>query len=185
MRASRSAPGVFSQVERDGRLLVDGGIAENLPIDVAREMGVDILSVVDVGTPLLKRDKLSSAPVISNQMLAILIQQNTHAQLKKMAPGDVLIQPALGDTSAFDFGIVKRVIATGEIAGHEAESRLAALSVSPHEFESYVAERDQARQSPPRIDFVNIDEGSRRDSNRLEKLFMDFIAKPLVPTPTA
>jgi NTE family protein len=185
MRASMSAPGVFSPVDRDGRLLVDGGIAENLPIDVAREMGVDILIVVDVGTSLLKRDKLSSAPVISNQMLAILIQQNTRTQLKKMAPDDVLIQPALGDTSAFDFGIVKRVIATGEIAGHAAESRLAALSVSPHEFETYVAARDQARQSPPRIDFVKIDEGSGRYSNRLDKLFKDVIGEPLDPDAVA
>jgi len=185
MRASMSAPGVFSPVDRDGRLLVDGGIAENLPIDVAREMGVDILIVVDVGTPLLKRDKLSSAPVISNQMLAILIQHNSRTQLEKMAPDDVLIQPALGDTSAFDFGIVKRVISTGEIAGHAAESRLAALSVSPQEFDSYVAQRDQARQSPPRIDFVKIDEGSGRYSNRLDKLFKDVIGKSLDPDAVA
>jgi NTE family protein len=185
MRASMSAPGVFSPVDREGRLLVDGGIAENLPIDVAREMGVDILIVVDVGTPLLKRDKLSSAPVISNQMLAILIQRNTRTQLEKMSPDDVLIQPALGDTSSFDFGIVKRVIATGEIAGHAAESRLAALSVSPQEFERYVATRDQARQSPPRIDFVKVDEGSGRYSNRLDKLFKDVVGKPLDPDAVA
>jgi NTE family protein len=185
MRASMSAPGVFSPVDREGHLLVDGGIAENLPIDVAREMGVDILIVVDVGTPLLKRDKLSSAPVISNQMLAILIQHNTRGQLEKMSPDDVLIQPALGDTSAFDFGIVQRVIATGEIAGHAAESRLAALSVSPQEYASYVAARDQSRQSPPRIDFVKIDEGSGRYANRLDKLFKDVIGKPLDPDAVA
>lgn len=185
MRASMSAPGVFSPVERDGRLLVDGGIAENVPIDVARAMGVDILIVVDVGTPLLKRDKLSSAPVISNQMLAILIQHNSRAQLAKMAPNDVLIEPALGDTSAFDFGIVARVIATGEIAGRAAESRLAALSASPAEFAGYVAQRDQSRQSPPRIDFVKVDEGSGRYSNRLDRLFKDVIGKPLDPDAVA
>jgi NTE family protein len=185
MRASMSAPGVFSPVERDGRLLVDGGIAENVPIDVAREMGVDILIVVDVGTPLLKRDKLSSAPVISNQMLAILIQHNSRVQLAKMTPNDVLVEPALGDTSAFDFGIVKRVIATGEIAGHAAESRLAQLSVSPAEFAAYVAQRDRDRQSPPRIDFVKVDDGSGRYSNRLDRLFKDVIGKPLDPDAVA
>ncbi len=52
MRASLSAPGVFSPVERDGRLLVDGGLSENLPIDVVRAMNVDVLIVVDVGFPL-------------------------------------------------------------------------------------------------------------------------------------
>jgi NTE family protein len=185
MRASMSVPGVFAPVERDGRLLVDGGIAENVPIDVAREMGVDILIVVDVGTPLLKRDKLSSAPVISNQMLAILIQHNSRAQLEKMTPNDVLIEPALGDTSGLDFGIVARVIATGEIAGHGAEARLAGLSVSPQEFNAYVAARDTARQSPPRIDFVKIDEGSGRYSNRLDKLFKDVVGKPLDPDAVA
>ena len=185
MRASMSAPGVFSPVERDGRLLVDGGIADNLPVDVAKEMGVDILIVVDVGTPLLKRDKLNSAPVISNQMLAILIQHNSHAQLAKLGPKDVLIEPSLGDTSAFDFGIMRRVIATGEIAGHAAESRLAALSVSSNEYASYVARRDRDRQSPPRIEFVKVDDGSGRYSNRLDRLFKDVIGKPLDPDAVA
>lgn len=185
MRASMSAPGVFSPVERDGRLLVDGGIAENLPVSIARSMGVDILIVVDVGTPLLKRDKLSSAPVISNQMLAILIQHNSRIQRESLTAQDVLIEPALGETSAFDFGIVARVITTGEIAGHAAESRLASLSVSSQEFENYVAERDAARQSPPRIDFVKIDEGSERYSNRMDKVFKDVVGKPLDPDAVA
>jgi NTE family protein len=91
----------------------------------------------------------------------------------------------LGETSAFDFGIVKRVIATGEIAGHAAESRLAGLSVSPEEFAAYVAQRDQDRQSPPRIDFVRVDEGSGRYSNRLDRLFKDVIGKPLDPDAVA
>src|SRR6185437_3852179 len=60
MRASMSAPGVFSPVDRDGRLLVDGGIADNVPVDIARAMGVDIVIVVDVGFPLLARDELTS-----------------------------------------------------------------------------------------------------------------------------
>src|SRR3981189_2468119 len=111
MRASMSAPGVFSPVERDGRLLVDGGIAENLPVDIARSMGVDILIVVDVGSPLLTREKLNSVPVISNQMIAILIQRNSRLPPDTLKAPYILISPPLGDTSSFDFGNVKRVIA--------------------------------------------------------------------------
>ena len=60
MRASVSAPGIFAPVERDGRLLVDGGIADNVPIDIARSMGVDLVIVVDVGFPLQsRRDRLN------------------------------------------------------------------------------------------------------------------------------
>ncbi|HEY3783686.1 MAG TPA: patatin-like phospholipase family protein [Steroidobacteraceae bacterium] len=181
MRASLSAPGVFSPVERDGRLLVDGGLSENLPVDVARQMGVDVLIVVDVSAPLLKRDKLSSAPIISNQMLAILIQRNSREQLQRLSSSDIVIRPPLGDASTFDFGLVARMIATGVSGGQEAESKLAALSVSSEEFDRYVARRDEARQSPPRIDFVKVDADSARYANRLERVFKDVVGKPLDP----
>ena len=182
MRASMSAPGVFTPVERDGRLLVDGGISENLPIDLARKMGVDILIVVDVGTPLLTRDKLNSVPVISNQMIAILIQHNSKQQLDKLTPKDVLIAPSLGDTSSFDFGNVKRVIAVGERAARESAERLVALAMTPQEAELYAQRREAARQAPPpRIDFVQVDPGSKNYSERLNSLFDDLTGKPLDP----
>jgi NTE family protein len=182
MRASMSAPGVFAPVERDGRLLVDGGISENLPIDLARRMGVDILIVVDVGSPLLTRDKLSSVPVISNQMIAILIQHNSRQQLEKITPQDILISPSLGDTSSFDFGNVKRVIAVGERAARESVERFASLAMTPHDAELYAQRREAARQNPPpRIDFVQVDPGSKNYSERLNSLFDDLTGKPLDP----
>lgn len=182
MRASMSVPGVFAPVERDGRLLVDGGVSENLPIDIARSMGVDILIVVDVGSPLLKRDKLNSVPVISNQMIAILVQKNTRMQLEKLQPRDIVITPPLGDTSSFDFGNVKRVIAVGERAARAMSQQLAALAMTAQETRLYVQRRDQARQTvPPRIDFVQVDSGSQNYSQRLNSLFDDLTGKPLDP----
>jgi NTE family protein len=186
MRASMSAPGVFAPVDRDGHLLVDGGISENLPIDIARSMGVDILIVVDVGTPLLTRDKLNSVGVISNQMIAILIQHNSKEQLEKLKPEDLLISPALGDTSSFDFGNVKRVIAVGERAARGSADRLAALAMTPHEAELYAQRREAARQvAPPRIDFVQVNPGSKNYSERLNGLFDDLTGKPLDPDAVA
>jgi NTE family protein len=182
MRASMSAPGVFAPVERDGRLLVDGGISENLPVDIARAMGVDILIVVDVGSPLLTREKLNSVPVISNQMIAILIQRNSREQLEKLKTQDVLIAPPLGDTSSFDFGNVKRVIAVGERAARASIERLAALAMTPQETARYAQVRENARQvAPPRIDFVQVDSGSKNYSQRLNSLFDDLTGKPLDP----
>jgi NTE family protein len=182
MRASMSAPGVFAPVERDGRLLVDGGISENLPVDIARSMGVDILIVVDVGSPLLTREKLNSVPVISNQMIAILIQRNTREQLEKLKEQDVLIAPPLGDTSSFDFGNVKRVIAVGESAARASVERLAALAMTPQEAQRYAQRREDARQvTPPRIDFVQVDSGSKNYSQRINSLFDDLTGKPLDP----
>jgi NTE family protein len=185
MRASLSAPGVFAPVERDGRLLVDGGIAENIPIDVAREMGVDILIVVDVGFPLLPREKLTSVPVISNQMLAILIQKNSRKQLDTLSKSDIVIAPQLGDASSFDFGIFTRVISTGEIAARESESQLVALATTPQDFQQYVTTRHAGRREAPRIDFVKVDAGSERYAQRLEGVFDDLIGKSLDPDAVA
>jgi len=78
LRASMSAPGFLAPVERDGRLLVDGGLVENLPIDVARGMGVDVLIVVDAGFPLQTRDRLNSLTSVSNQALAILVREQLY-----------------------------------------------------------------------------------------------------------
>jgi NTE family protein len=186
MRSSMSAPGVFAPVERDGRVLVDGGISENLPVDVARSMGVDILIVVDVGTPLLTRDKLNSVPVISNQMIAILIQHNAKQQLEKLTSRDILIAPPLGDTSSYDFGNVKRVVAVGERAARASVDRLAGLAMTPHEAELYAQRREALRQVvPPRIDFVQVDSGSKEYSERLNSLFDDLTGKTLDPDAVA
>ncbi|HYL70604.1 MAG TPA: patatin-like phospholipase family protein, partial [Candidatus Dormibacteraeota bacterium] len=185
MRASLSAPGVFAPVEREGRLLVDGGIADNVPVDIARAMGVDLLIVVDVGFPLLTRQQLSSAPVISSQMLAILIHRNAEKQLAALTPRDILIQPELGTASSFDFGIVPRVIDVGEHAALGSAARLAALSVSDADMQRYVQQRRAGREPPPRIDFVQVAPGSEPYGRAAASLFDDLNGKPLDPDAVA
>jgi NTE family protein len=181
MRASLSAPGVFAPVEREGRLLVDGGIADNVPVDIARSMGVDLLIVVDVGSTLLPRKQLTSAPVISNQMLAILINRNAQAQLASLSDKDVLITPVLGDASAFDFGRVARVISVGEKAARASASQLAALAVSEKDIQGYTLRREALRVPPPRIDFVSVEPGSERYAGAANTLFGDLVGRPLDP----
>src|ERR1700733_8105986 len=181
VRASLSAPGVFAPVEREGRLLVDGGIADNIPVDIARAMGVDIVIVVDVGFPLQTRKQMTSVPAISNQMLAILIHRNAEAQLATLTPNDILIRPALGEASSFDFGIVARVIGIGEAAARGMSSQLASLSVSEQAMQGYVARRESYRNPPPRIDFVQVDPGSERYGPAADRLFNDLVGKPLDP----
>lgn len=175
MRASLSAPGIFAPVERDGHLLVDGGLAENLPIDVARSMGVDILIVVDVSTPLVARDKLTDAPAISNQMLAILIRRNEQRQLDSLSKQDVRIVPILGDYSPFDFTVLARAVNAGEQAGLAAQGDLLALATDPGSFNRSVERRTAALEKPPLIEFVRVDPNSQRYSDALHKLFDDQI----------
>ena len=181
MRASMSAPGIFAPVEREGRILVDGGIADNVPVDIARRMGVDIVIVVDVGAPLLGRDRLKDVTSISNQMLAILIRRNAEQQLATLGPKDVLIAPPLGEASSFDFGAVGRVIGAGEAAARADAPALRQLAVSEEEMQRYEAHRDELRRPPPVIRFVQSESGSQQYSDAVGKQFADMTGKPLDP----
>jgi NTE family protein len=162
MRASMSAPGVFAPVELDGRLLVDGGLAENLPIDVMRQMHVDVLIVVDVSFPLLDDKGLHSALSVSNQMLAILIRKDSAKQRATLTDRDVVIDPPLGEASSIDFAGLKKMIAAGEIGAHRARDQLAALGVSEDEYRRYLAQRSGRAAPAPQIEFVRADERSKR-----------------------
>ncbi len=181
MRASLSAPGVFTPVERDGRLLVDGGVTENLPIDVARAMHVDILIVVDVGFPLASRSALETAPEISNQMLAILIRRDAERQKATLTPRDIEIDPALGDASSFDFNHLGSLIETGAAAAEALHARLAPLALDDASYAAWVEARKAAREPLPRIEFVKTDAASGPYRHALEKLFDPVIGTVLDP----
>ena len=86
MRASMSVPGAIAPVSKDGRLLVDGMIANNLPIDQARKLCGDVVIAVNIGTPPLKRDEITSALAVVSQMMAFLGKQTVDEQLKSMGP---------------------------------------------------------------------------------------------------
>jgi len=81
MRASMAIPGAVDPVERDGRLLVDGGIANNLPIDVVRKLCGDVIIAVNIGTPPLKREEITSALSIVGQLVNLLARTASIASL--------------------------------------------------------------------------------------------------------
>jgi NTE family protein len=103
VRASMAVPGAFAPVQHDGKVLVDGGIVDNVPIDVVRTMGVDRLIIVDVGSPLLPAESVDSGPKILLQMISGLMIARTEEQLRAMSPGDVYLRPELGAMSSADF----------------------------------------------------------------------------------
>jgi NTE family protein len=130
MRASMSVPGAIAPVEKDGMILVDGGLTNNLPVNVAREMGADIIIAVNLGTPLLKREGLGSVLGVTAQMMNILTEQNVQSSLATLKSTDILIEPALGDFSAADFSQLTKAVRIGEESARKAAERLASLSLS-------------------------------------------------------
>ncbi|WP_051378828.1 patatin-like phospholipase family protein [Derxia gummosa] len=149
MRASMSVPGVVAPVEIDGRELVDGGLVRNLPVDVAREMGADVVIAVNLGTPLMTREQINSVLDVSGQMINILTEQNVRASLAELTPRDVLISPALGGFSAGDFTGAARAVAIGEAAAREQAARLSALALDAGAWAGWRARFAAVRASAP------------------------------------
>ncbi len=183
LRASMSAPGLFAPVERDGRLLVDGGLVENLPIDVARAMGVDVLIVVDAGFPLQTRDQLNSLTSVSNQALAILVRRDVERQLGTLGARDVLLQPALGQRSSYDFNVVTQTVAAGVAAARSLGPQLAALAAaaSPPASAPPAAGSPAAAAALPSVQFIATEPGSERYGRLLNAAFADQLTRPLDP----
>ncbi|MDD3643720.1 MAG: patatin-like phospholipase family protein [Candidatus Krumholzibacteria bacterium] len=162
IRASMSIPIVFAPREIEGRLLVDGGIACNLPIDVARAMGADIVIAVDISTPLAGRDELRSVIDIADQVSSILTRRNTDVQIGELGPGDLFIAPDLGDITTASFGRSAEAVPVGYAAADTIRSLLAHLSVSEEEYAA--CERRRRRllpAEPPTIDGVRVENDSR------------------------
>jgi NTE family protein len=179
MRASMSAPGLFAPVESGGRLLVDGGLTENLPMEVARAMGADVLIVVDVTFPLQSREQLNTALSISNQMLAILVRRDADRQKALLRPGDTLIAPELGGTAPTDFATVTKSIERGEHAALAEASKLASLSVDEASYRAYLAKREGISTGEPVIRFVRVDEQSKPYEKTILATMQPLLDRPL------
>jgi len=137
MRASMSVPVAIAPTVVDGKLLVDGMLVDNMPVDVARAMGADIIIAVNVGTPLKTRQELGSILGVAGQMLSILTEQNVQAALAALRPTDILISPDLGNFSTGDFDNLPAIVPLGEAAARKMSGQLSKLSLSPEQYAAY------------------------------------------------
>jgi NTE family protein len=156
-RASMSVPGVFPPVEVNGRLLADGGIVRNLPVDVVRSMGADIIIAVDVGQNLPSKEQLNSPMSIMNQMVDIMIKENVKAQIDQLEKNDIFIRPELGTISSGDFDRGKEAIERGLQAAWQKEAELRRLSVSEQEYAPYRNKHEHVPPKTVRIGTVTIE----------------------------
>jgi len=138
MRASMAIPGVFTPVELDGRVLVDGGIARNLPVDVARSMGADLIIAVDVGTPPGHLREKQSAFGVASRTFSVLSKRNVAEQIALLGEHDLLIVPDLHEVSTAEFDRVGIAIEQGLQAARLVESELKHFSVSKEEYAAFL-----------------------------------------------
>jgi NTE family protein len=117
MRATMAIPTVFSAVEWGDSLLVDGGLLDNLPVDVVKAMGADVVIAVDVGYPLRDRASLQSVLAVMEQSMAMLGIERRKENLRLI---DAFIQPDLSGFTMADFGSdrIRKIIQRGDQAAN-------------------------------------------------------------------
>jgi NTE family protein len=153
-------PGVFAPVQIDGHMLVDGGIAGNLPVEIIREMNVDVIIAVDVEFLLYTIEELRSAIAISEQMLTILIRKETARQIEMLGDDDILIRPELGTYGSADFGNILTTVEPGIQAASAREEKLRKLSVDDETYASWLESRARPRVDNRELAFVRLEQDS-------------------------
>jgi NTE family protein len=168
MLASMAIPGVIAPVKWHDQLLVDGGFANNLPVQEARDLGAEILIVVDLSSKLQGQDGMTSPLSILNQILGITIQRNTAQQRNKLTADDILIQPDLDGYSSTDFWRASEMIDCGVVAAQECAHRLMRLSIAKQDYTDYLIANRHREFVLPKIDRISIDNQTSLSSDVLK-----------------
>ncbi|WP_434665380.1 patatin-like phospholipase family protein [Aeromonas sp. NJAU223] len=137
MQASMSIPGALKPVDWEGRILTDGGTVNNMPVDVAKAMGADVVIAVDIGAKLRTRESLKSGLAIIDQLTTYMTQVGTEKQKALLGPKDVLLSPEFGDIGIADFARMPEGIKIGETVAMQSSSQLDTLSLSPDAYAEY------------------------------------------------
>jgi len=146
MRASMALPGVFTPVGWDDKVLIDGGLVNNLPTDIARELGADVIIAVVLETSPVDSKKLNTLTNVLKQSVAIAVLQNErrNARLANLA-----IKVQLGDVGLLDFERGEEIMKEGYLAARANADELKQFSASPEEWQQYVQQRHSRMRSAP------------------------------------
>ncbi len=116
LRASSTVPLLFSPIERDSMQLIDGGLVTNIPVDVAKELGCDVVIAVNSTSGLRNADELKAPWQTADQIMGIMMQLSNQEQLKR---ADVTITPAIGRHLSSDFKGLDLIIAQGYLSAEQ------------------------------------------------------------------
>jgi len=179
VRSSMAVPGAFAPVHHDGKVLVDGGIVDNIPIDVAREMSVDRLIVVDVGQPLAPAEEVDSGLAILRQMVVGMMRDRTAESLKGLTERDVLLRPQLPDVTSGGFLRATTAIRPGEQAAEAAVERLRTFAVPENEYLVWQSGQRRHITQAPEISFVRVNRSQSATSEFVRDRISAEPGKPL------
>lgn len=176
LRASMSLPALFAPVQQDGMLLVDGGLLNNLPVDVVKKMGADIVIAVALDKPFAQ-EQFSSLLAVAGRSISVMVAAN---ERRSMGLADLVIMPDLNGLDGSDYYKAGEFIERGQAAAQQKAAMLAHLGVPDAEYAQYLARRRGRRQpAAVRPQLIVVEGGLAR--KRREALVAALASGPAKP----
>ena len=176
LRSTMSLPGIFTPVRTGDHIYADGGLLNNIPIDVAKEMGADIVIGIHLETePISPTAPLSSFAVLG-ESISVMIASN---ELRSMEQADLLVSVPLQKYNALDYGAADAIIKAGYDAAASKAKVLSAFSVSEAEWKQYLANRAARRKTTPVPEFVQVKGTAPELAESVEQRLAVDVGKPV------
>ncbi len=147
MMASMSVPGALPPYQLNGHLLVDGGVVNNMPVDVARAMGADVVIAVDISTDYKTKEDFIGLFIVADQLSNYLVRRSTQQQLDALQEQDVYIRPNVGKMETVEFAKMPSALESGYEITKALESKLNGLSITSAEYQRYIDHKQQLRKT--------------------------------------
>jgi NTE family protein len=176
LRATMSIPGLFTPVRTGDHIYADGGLLNNIPIDVARDMGANIVLGVHLETTPLKPDASLSSFAVLSESISVMIAAN---ELHSIEQADLLITVPLQKYNSLDYDKANEIIKAGYDAAAAKASVLSAFSVDEVTWKKYLAERSARRKVAPVPQFVHIIGTDPELAAEMERTLFRVLGNPM------
>ena len=177
MRATMSLPGIFPPIELGPWVLVDGGPMNNVPADIVRDMGADVVIAVTVGTNADTSVVSYSVFGLMNNTTAAMMRANTR---RGIAAADIVVNPRVQMFGRLDWRRATELEAAGYAGAEAMRAQLLPLAVDDRAWHAYLAKRAARRRvSMPAITTLEIRGATERDTHMMQRRLKHLIGRPL------
>lgn len=146
MMASMSVPGALPPYQLNGQMLVDGGVTNNMPVDVARDLGADVVIAVDIGTEYKNEEDFTTFLTVADQLSNYLVRSTTARQAELLTDKDFFLRPDVGNMETTEFDRMPEAFKKGYQAVMESKEQLKKLSLSSAEYQAYIEHKQDVRR---------------------------------------
>jgi len=177
MRSTMSIPGVFAPVEHGTQVFSDGAAVDNLPVDVARGMGADIVIAVYLDTGAFDRKDLNSLVGVAGRNVEIMISAN---ELNSMKNANILLKADVSKFTSGDFEESTQIIPKGAEVAQAHAAELEKYAVSDSDWQAYLTERNARRRTfIPEPKFIDIYGLHGVQQTEVANKFQEYVNKPI------